>query len=402
MESRPLPTRFGLYPRVALAFSVLSVAAIASLTLRGGAGPRLATSAPCCAVPDIAFNVLLFMPLGAGLVLLGFRPRLALVAGAVLSVAIELAQRWWVVGRFASLHDVASNVAGCLLGALVVVHWGRRAAWWPPLAPFLALAVVFAWLLGGYLAQPAIPGPSPWEVQAAHTRSGMSPFGGSLLNPMLQGEVLPEGPVSRLATLRARLSASRKVEFTATIVTGLAPAGRARLFEIVVGEGTVPFLILDQERTTLRAYQRLGLTWVGLPGPWLVLRDALPATAGDTVHLRLEATRRHLRLVAEREGVEREASIRLAPELYFGAVLSRATDGAISWHDLLPSVASFVLLGLALANRPRFLIIGGLVSLVLSAVGGGCALPAWPVAVLALAGALAGTAIAMRLRLFKA
>jgi hypothetical protein len=386
---------------VGLALSVVGVAVIALLTLRSNPASRLVVPAPCCAAFDIVFNVLLFMPLGAGLVLLGLRPRYALAGGTLLSVVIELAQRWWVVGRFASLHDVASNAAGCLLGILIVAQWGRRAAWWPVLAPFLAVSVVLAWFLGGYVAQPAIPGPSTWVAESAHTPSSMSPFVGQVVDAQLQGVPLPDGPIGNLSALRARLSASRTVAFTAMIVTGVAPAGRSRLFEIVVGEGTVPFLVLDQEGEALLAYQRLGLNWVRLPGPWLVLDDALPRDAGDTVHVRLEATRRHLRLVAERAGVKHETSIRLAPELYFGAVSARATDGAV-WWSAVPAVATFVLLGLSLASRPILLIGASVASLILSAVGGGCALPAWPIALLAIVGALAGQALGRRIGLFGA
>jgi hypothetical protein len=379
--------------------SAIALAAILWLTLRPNAAYRLVSAAGCCSSLDIVFNILLFMPLGAGLVLLRLRPRSAVVAGALLSIAIELSQHWWVEGRFASLADVASNTAGCALGVLVVAYWERRARWWPRVAPGLAVVVVLGWFLGGYLAQPAIPGPAPWTSEWAHPRADMSPFTGELLDPRLQGVPLPEGSIGNLAALRARLSASHKVEFAATVVAGTAPQGRSRIFEIVVGEGTVPFLILDQRGGTLLAYQRLGLTWVGLPGPWLALKQALPLAAGDTIQVRLEATRRHLRLVAIRDGIERETSIRLAPELYFGALSQRATDGAI-WWNLVSAVASFVLLGMALANRPRLLVIVGLAALFLSAVGGGCALPAWPVALLAIAGAAAGRMIATRQRMF--
>jgi len=377
----------------------MALAAILWLTLRPNPASLLAVPAQCCAAPDLVLNVLLFVPLGLGLALLGLRPRLAVAAGALLSATIELAQHWWVAGRFASLSDVAANVAGCFLGVLIVTQWGRRAKWWPVVAPFITVAVVLAWFLGGYLAQPAIPGPSALTAEVAHTPAGMSPFTGEVLDVRLQGVALSDGPIGNLPALRARLAASRKVELAATIVTGVAPRGRSRLFEIVVGEGTVPFLILEQEGGALRAYQRLGLSWVGLRGPWLELKDALPLVAGDTVRLRLEATRRHLRLVAIRAGGERETSIRLAPELYFGALSYRATDGAL-WWNLVPAVASFVLLGLALANRPRLLTVAGLASLVLSAIGGGSALPAWPVVLLALAGAMTGARIARRQGLF--
>jgi VanZ family protein len=383
------------------ALSVLGLLLIGFFTLRPIPLSLASAPAPCCSATDLVLNVLLFLPLGAGLTLLGLRPGPAFALGALASGTVELVQGGWVPGRFASLHDVASNAAGCLLGILLVVQWRRRSRWWPVLAPAIALTVVLAWFLGGYLAQPAIPGPSTWVVRVAHSPTGMAPFAGELLDARLQGEALHEGPVAGLPALRARLSASRKVELDATIVTGDAPAGRARILEVVVGEGTVPFLILDQEGGALLAFQRLGLSWVGLPGPWLTMADGISPTAGDTAHVRLEATRRHLRLVTVRGGVEREATIRLAPELYFGALSARVSDGAMRWI-LLPAMASFVLLGMSLANRPRLLVMAGLAALVLSAVGGGCALPAWGVALAACGGAGAGCWIGQRLGLFGA
>jgi len=375
------------------------MALVGVLTLRPNPGALVSAPPPCCSVTDVTLNILLFIPLGAGLVLLGLGTGTALAIGAMGSVAVELVQGWWVPGRFASLYDVASNVAGCLMGILIVTQWKQRARWWPVIAPAVALVIVLAWFLGGYLAQPAIPGPSPWVTQVGHAPAGMATYTGTVQAPRLQGEILEEGTIAGLGALRARLAASRKVEFDVTIVTGEAPPGRSRIFEIVVGEGTVPFLVLDQEGGRLLAYQRLGLSWVGLPGPWLTLPDGVSRTGGDTVHVRIEATRRHLRLVAIRDGLERQAEIRLAPELYFGALSARVTDGAI-WWTLVPAVASFVLLGLSLANRPRTLLLAGFAALVLSAVGGGCALPAWVVAVGSSGGAVVGRWLGGRLGLF--
>ncbi len=401
MNSGPASTRARARLWGGLALSMTGLAAIAWLTLRPNPASLVVGPAPCCAATDLLFNVLLYLPLGAGLALLGIRPRSAVAVGGLLSAGIELAQRAWVPGRFASPYDVATNLAGCALGVLIVASWDRRAAWWPFLAPPLAVTVVLGWFLGGYLAQPAIPGPAPWRAEWAPESPGMAAFRGQILDVRLQGTPIGAGPVANLSVLRARLAASRKVDFSATLVTGVASEKRSRLLEVVVGEGTVPFLVLDQEGGTLLAYQRTGLSWVGLRGPWLELEDALPLAAGDTVRVQLEATRRHLKLTVTggSGGAMGESSLRLAPELYFGALLYRATDGAI-WWNLLPAVASFVLLGLALAGRPRLLAVVGLASLFLSAVGGGCALPAWPVALLAIAGAAAGRAAAMRLGMF--
>ncbi len=380
--------------------SAIALAAILWLTLRPNSELHPLTAAGCCSVYDVVFNILLFLPLGAGLALLGLRPRFAIGVGVLASVAIELAQRWWVQGRFASIYDVAANAAGCGLGVLIVARWERRGWWWPRVSPPLAVVVVLAWFLGGYLAQPAIPGPSPWMAEWAPAALGMPPFPGRILEVRLQGVSLPDGPVSDLPKLRARLTASRKTRFEVTIVTGPPAAGERRLVEIVVGEGTVPFLVLAQEGGTLLAYQRTGLSWVGLRGPSLRMEGVLPHAAGDTVRILVEATRRHVRLMASHAGVERESVLRLSPELYFSALFYRATDGTLWWR-MVPAMLSFLLLGLTLATRPKLLVVAGLASLFLSAVGGGCAFPGWPVALSALASAAAGRALANRIGMFR-
>jgi hypothetical protein len=362
-----------------LVLSAFGVAVIAWATLRPHTAAHLFLAASCCSLSDVVLNTLLFVPLGAGLALLGLPPLAAVVTGALLSIGIEAAQYWWIAGRFASVADVAANLAGTILGVAMTVRWPRRARWWPKVAPVLALTVVLSWLLGGLVAQPAIPGPAPWQVERA----------AAVLDVGLQGFALPDGPVADLPALRARLAASDTVRFLATVVTGAAALGRLPLVEIVVGEGTSPFLVLSEEGGTLLAYQRLGLDWVGLRGPWLVLDDVLSPPAGDTLHILLEATRRDLRLAATRGGVQRQSGLTLSPDLYFSALFYRITDGAV-WGSLIPAMASFVLLGLALANRPKLLVVASLVALFMSARTGGCAYPEWPVVLVTLLGACVG------------
>lgn len=359
------PRRFGL------ALTVASLGAIAWSTLRPSAG--VVGLAGAWSAFDATLNLLLFLPLGAGLTLAGVPISAVVLAGGVVSGAIELAQRWWIPGRYASAADVAANVLGVVLGVLLVRSWGRRARWWPILARPLAVVVVLGWFLGGYVAQPAIPSPFPWHAVMAPPLDGGG-FLGRVESVRLQGDALAPGPVPGVPKLRARLMASRKTLLSATIISGPLPARPATILEVVVGTGTNPFLLLVQDGTTLRAYQRTGLSWVGLPGPWIVLRRGLPAAPGDTIHVRLEGTRRHLRLVAASGAGERAAEVRLAPELYWSAVAARATGGAVWWW-VLPAAVSFLVLGLSLARRPRLLLVVGVVTLLASAIGGGSALP---------------------------
>jgi glycopeptide antibiotics resistance protein len=74
------------------------------------------------AVIEAGANVLMFIPL-AVLLAVAF-PRLRLwivpVSCVALSVAIELAQSFWLPGRFGTVQDVVCNSIGALLGALIV------------------------------------------------------------------------------------------------------------------------------------------------------------------------------------------------------------------------------------------------------------------------------------------
>jgi hypothetical protein len=372
-----------------VALSAGALALIAWSTLRAQPASPAAQASACCSPFDLLLNALLFVPLGSGVALLGLRWRAAVVVGVCTSVAIELSQLWWMAGRFASVPDVVANLSGAVLGAMMVSRWGQRARWWRMAAPVVAAVVVIAWFVGAHLAQPAIPGPSPWRVERGAAAADEAPSGARVLEASLQGIPLPDGALADLPALRALLSASDTTRLVATAVTGLSSGEPRQLMEIVVGEGAVPFLILAREGRTLLAYQRLGLSWVGLRGPWLRLDNALPPHAGDTVHIRLEATRRHLRLAATADGVEYESYLTLSPDLYLSALLHRATDGVL-WWALAPAMISFGLLGLALAGHPRLLIALGLVALFLSSNRAGCAYPEWPVVAVAMAGALGG------------
>jgi hypothetical protein len=74
---------------------------------------------------DIVLNILLFTPLGAGLALLGMRPRAALPLATALTVTIEVLQYRVIPGRDVSLRDVLCNTLGVALGIVVAGHWRK-------------------------------------------------------------------------------------------------------------------------------------------------------------------------------------------------------------------------------------------------------------------------------------
>ena len=72
---------------------------------------------------DIVLNVLLYVPIGAGLALMRRAPgHVGLIAFAIASV-IETLQVDVIPGRYASLSDVITNTLGAMLGLLAVRHW---------------------------------------------------------------------------------------------------------------------------------------------------------------------------------------------------------------------------------------------------------------------------------------
>ena len=71
-------------------------------------------------------NVLLFVPFGAALGLYDVSLRAALLAGAVLSGAVEVVQFVVVPGRTSSVDDLVLNTVGTVLGYLLVSSLRRR------------------------------------------------------------------------------------------------------------------------------------------------------------------------------------------------------------------------------------------------------------------------------------
>jgi glycopeptide antibiotics resistance protein len=79
------------------------------------------SSSPSTELPDIVYNVVLFVPFGAWAAVRFGRAWLAasIVGGALLSIGIEVSQAIEAVGRIGSTTDVLTNTTGTALGFLV-------------------------------------------------------------------------------------------------------------------------------------------------------------------------------------------------------------------------------------------------------------------------------------------
>ena len=234
---------------------------IVSATLTPGGWSR--TPGPCILLcgergfADFLANVLLFVPFGAGLGLLGLRPRYVLVVGMLASIGIELAQLSAVAGRDASVSDVFSNSTGSVIGG--AVGWTWR-SWLNPPASLarrylLAAVVMVLMIVGatGYLVSPAFSGP-PYLVRWTTGGPVTAAYSGSV-----EAVVFGDAPVTPAAfefDASVRDSLLRGMPLRLVVEAG-PPADRvADIMSIESGGSDVLLVSADGEDLVLRYRSR--------------------------------------------------------------------------------------------------------------------------------------------------
>ena len=215
-----------LIRRAGWALTIVACLAIAYGTLspRPGMSGREGYAAVCriCdGTPgvDVIANVVLFIPLGVGLILAGMRPLRALLVMAGMTTAIELAQLRLVAGRDASVVDIATNLTGALLGVLAGRHWRTlvrpnvRAA--AALAAGAAVAFLAVIAATSVALSPALT-PPPWQSNRG-PGSELRPSG-RILDVRVAGEaVTVDDTVRNGAAVRAGLLAGQPVVVSAIV-----------------------------------------------------------------------------------------------------------------------------------------------------------------------------------------
>jgi hypothetical protein len=124
---------------------------------------------------DLLLNILLFVPLGAGLGLYGFRFRRAVFLALLCTCLVEALQFFVVPGRYASFRDILANSAGALAGYLLGRHWQILVSPNQSAARNLATAAAILWLVTqAFTAWSMVitPPPEPWwgQLQPSHDR----------------------------------------------------------------------------------------------------------------------------------------------------------------------------------------------------------------------------------------
>lgn len=199
LQAPPEPPRRRL---AGAAILVVSLAAIGWLTLEPMPGtPSLPATCFVCGPlggVDFILNVVLFLPIGAGMAVLGWRVRHALLVGFGLSLVIECLQWRVIPGRDASLGDLCSNSLGAFFGSLLIPRlllWsaarGREALSLARTAAAIAVLVV---VVSAFLVAPARPPFRQWVLWTAN-RPNMDPFPGTLLQADVNGRVVRGGDI---------------------------------------------------------------------------------------------------------------------------------------------------------------------------------------------------------------
>ncbi len=179
-------------------------------------------------VVDVALNLFLFVPLGAGLALAGVSLPTAAAAGASLSLGIELFQQL-VPGRDPSVSDLLANAVGAALGALAAARWRFMAYPSPRAATFLAFGTAAAWLVQTAITaaamQPALTSARYWG-QRAPALGQFERFEGTVLDAAVGPAPLPSSRLPDAPRVRALLEAGSSLGGTVVArgpTPGLAP-----------------------------------------------------------------------------------------------------------------------------------------------------------------------------------
>jgi len=236
-------------------------------------------------VADVIANLILFLPLGIALGLLGKSRLKPYVFGLFLSAGVELLQVF-IRGRDANLADVVWNGAGTLLGVFVAHAAGRfldvgdRAA--ARLSLGASIAAILVWTGTAALLAPAYPSDMPYFGEHQPVLEHLGRFRGVVLDASLGGESLPEARFEDAAHVRELLV--NKARITVRAIAGPPPEMLAPVLSI---DGYQTGLVrVAIEREDVLFHHRMRAEALRLDRPAFRLAGAMSGVAeGDTFRI---------------------------------------------------------------------------------------------------------------------
>ncbi len=249
---------------------------------------------------DVTLNVLLFVPLGLGLGLLGVSRFRALLTVGLTTLTVEVLQLSVVAGRDASLSDLVTNCAGGTAGLLLGLYWRRLLLLPPRAALLLGWTGAAAWLLvqafTGFALQRTLPR-SVYYGQWSPTLAQFDVFTGRVVSVRLDSMPLPGNRLAASDRVRSALLAPTSV-LEVRALAGRPTLELAPIFSIFDDRQREVVLVgQDGRDLVFRVRTRTGP--LGLRSPALRLAGALPGEPGARLELRARYTPGHYQLEAE-------------------------------------------------------------------------------------------------------
>jgi VanZ family protein len=264
---------------------------------------------------DVADNILLFVPLAFGLRLSGVARSRVLIAGAALSLTIELLQLSVIPGRDASLSDVLTNTLGTWLGSILAGRWPSLVRPTKRQALRLAAGGSMLWLIlqsgTAYLLRPSVIA-GPYLSEWVPYKAGRRPFNGSVNFAAVAGLPVPEGVHPDYPELSRRLR-SGNIEVELALTSRDVQPHWSSVFQLFGKNGSVMLVEAFERSLVFQPPARAQL--LRLNRPRVMIRNALNPGSGSEV--RFAAGERHDTLWASvrRGPTVRQVSQALSPSL---------------------------------------------------------------------------------------
>jgi hypothetical protein len=306
--------------------AVASILVIGAATLTPHPGP--AGTDPFCLIcgpfggVDAILNVVLFLPLGIGLALAGFRAVPSLLAIFFFSSGIEVAQYFVITGRDGNIGDVLTNVLGGSLGFALA----RRSDVWRRPSRRAALALCACWsvvwlsiqLLSSYAFTPALPA-SHYYGQIARTFGQMATFRGGVTNATIDTVTVPDFGYAKTRQFHESLERGN------TVRAVVIPAGPTDLIAPIIrvaDESQREIVILGQDHTDLVFGIRTGASTLRLRPARFGFRGVFPSGAdhgapvlADTLDLRARYRATNVEMQVDSRGKSRRVKVAIYPAL---------------------------------------------------------------------------------------
>lgn len=280
---------------------------IATLRPTSGLAPRFGPFCVACGElggTDVVLNVLLFLPLGVGLGLLGARRRTAIGGMVAATLIIELLQVF-IPGRDASLGDVLANSLGGALGFFLATHRETLVRPSPRFERFMLTTWGMVWLAVTSISAFALV-PSPTRSQyygliARDLGTNLPAFPGTVLHPRIDTITITdwEVPDHAIGELLARPEGTT---VRATLVPAACPTGTIAGILQIADAKQREIVLLGQAGADLVFRVRTGASVLRLRPMYYTLTDVFGDTqcrvSGDPIRVEAAYSREKIVLRA--------------------------------------------------------------------------------------------------------